>query len=82
MMTNEPRRKSLEALILLSDDMEFAGSFKDCSTVLSDIEKLKPTLVLMHIEMPNVNGIEGVRIIKKNNADIEIIMQTVFEDEG
>jgi len=52
MMTNEPRRKSLEALILLSDDVEFAGSFKDCSTVLSDIEKLKPTLVLMHIEMP------------------------------
>jgi len=37
MMTNEPRRKSLEALILLSDDVEFAGSFKDCSTVLSDI---------------------------------------------
>jgi len=36
----------------------------------------------MDIEMPNVNGIEGVRIIKKNNADIEIIMQTVFEDEG
>ena len=61
MMTNEPRRKSLEALILLSDDVEFAGSFKDCSTVLSDIQKLKPTLVLM---------------------DIEIIMQTVFEDEG
>ncbi len=36
----------------------------------------------MDIEIPNVNDIEGVRIIKKNNADIKIIMQTVFEDEG
>lgn len=78
---NEPRRKSLEALLMLSEGVKCIGSFNDCSTVLTDMEKLQPTLVLMDIEMPNVNGIEGVKIIKRKYPAIKIIMQTVFEDE-
>ena len=78
---NEARRKSLQALLMLSDGVECIGSFSDCSTVLADMEQLQPTLVLMDIEMPNVNGIEGVRLIKKHYPQIKVVMQTVFEDE-
>ena len=78
---NEPRRKSLEALLMLSDGVECIGSFGDCSTVLDDMKQLQPSLVLMDIEMPNVNGIEGVRLIKKHYPQIKVVMQTVFEDE-
>ncbi len=78
---NAARRKSLEALLLLSDGVECSGSFADCSTVLQDMEALKPSLVLMDIEMPNVNGIEGVKKIKQRFPHIKIMMQTVFEDE-
>ena len=78
---NEPRRKSLEALLMLSDGVECVGSFSDCSTVLDDMKQLQPSLVLMDIEMPNVNGIKGVRLIKKHYPQIKVVMQTVFEDE-
>lgn len=78
---NEQRRKSLEAVMMLSDDIECAGSFEDCSNVLFEMEMYCPDIVLMDIEMPNVNGIEGVAIIKKKFPAIRIIMQTVFEDE-
>jgi DNA-binding NarL/FixJ family response regulator len=78
---NDARRKSLEALLLLSDGVECVGSFSDCSTVLQDMKSLQPSLVLMDIEMPNVNGIEGVKKIKQHYPAIKIIMQTVFEDE-
>lgn len=78
---NDARRKSLEALLMLSDGVHCNGSFSDCSTVLQDMIDLKPTLVLMDIEMPNVNGIEGVKIIKQHFPEIKIVMQTVFEDE-
>jgi len=37
--------------------------------------------VLMDIQMPGKDGIEGVKIIKKNFPEIRIIMQTVVEDE-
>lgn len=78
---NNARRKSLEALLQLSDGVECVGSFSDCSTVQQDMESLKPSLVLMDIEMPNVNGIEGVKKIKRSFPEIKIVMQTVFEDE-
>ena len=65
----------------LSDGVECVGSFSDCSTVQQDMESLKPSLVLMDIEMPNVNGIEGVKKIKRSFPEIKIVMQTVFEDE-
>lgn len=78
---NRQRRESLEALILLTDNMECTGSFQDCSNVLDDIRNSTPDVVLMDIEMPGIDGISGVKIIKTNFPLVRIIMQTVFEDE-
>lgn len=77
---NAQRRKSLEALIALCPIMEFVGGFPDCSTVVSHLEKLQPDVVLMDIAMPNVDGIQGVSLIKKHLPEVRIIMQTIFED--
>ncbi|MEO7266055.1 MAG: response regulator transcription factor [Ferruginibacter sp.] len=77
---SQARRESLAALLQLMDTMECVGSFGDCSNVLEEMETHQPDVVLMDIEMPNVNGIEGVRIIKKKYPQIKIIMQTAFED--
>lgn len=77
---NAPRRKSLEALIALCPIMEFVGGFPDCSNVVSHLEKLQPDVVLMDIAMPNVDGIQGVSLIKKHLPEVRIIMQTIFED--
>jgi DNA-binding NarL/FixJ family response regulator len=46
-----------------------------------DVRACKPDVVLMDIEMPHVNGIEGVKAIKAVMPEITIIMQTVFEDD-
>jgi DNA-binding NarL/FixJ family response regulator len=78
---NIKRRESLEMLIDLSDDMICVGSFPDCSNVLNNIDKSEPDLVLMDIDMPNVNGIAGVTIIRTKYPNLKILMQTVFEDD-
>ena len=77
---NQARRESLMALLQLTDNMECVAGFCDCSNVLDEMKQYLPDVVLMDIEMPNVNGIEGVRIIKKDFPQIKIIMQTAFED--
>jgi DNA-binding NarL/FixJ family response regulator len=61
--------------------MQSVAEFSDCSHVLKDMEQFYPDVVLMDIEMPNVDGISGVGLIKKSFPNIRIIMQTVFEDE-
>lgn len=78
---NLQRCESLKALLSLTDGMECTGVFHDCSNVLNDMKSARPDVVLMDIEMPHVNGINGVATIKKYFPEIRIIMQTVFDDD-
>lgn len=78
---NQQRRDSLKALLSLTDDMKCVADFPDCSQVLNNMQEYNPDVVLMDIEMPIVDGINGVSLIKKSFPHIRIIMQTVFEDE-
>jgi DNA-binding NarL/FixJ family response regulator len=78
---SKARRESLEAVISLTPEYMLSGSYEDCSSILENTELNRPDLILMDIEMPRVNGIEGVRIIKQRFSDIKIIMQTAFDDD-
>lgn len=78
---NQQRRASLQALLALTDHLICVGDFADCSDVLNQVTALQPDVILMDIEMPHVDGIAGVGIIKKHFPQIRIIMQTVYEDD-
>src|SRR5215203_1571610 len=77
---NESRRDSLKALIELTPEMEFAGVAADCSVVLEDMKSFRPDVVLMDINMPNVDGMAGLKLIKKEFPEVKVLMQTVFDD--
>lgn len=79
---NAYRRESLCMLINSSPKMTCVGTFFDCSNVIADTRKSNPDVVLMDIDMPNVNGIEGVKLIRLNFPKVQILMQTVFEDDN
>jgi DNA-binding NarL/FixJ family response regulator len=78
---SKDRRDSLHYLLDMYDDMNCVDMFEDCAQVLKNIEDTKPDVVLMDIEMPGVNGIEGVKKIKQKFPEVLVLMQTVFEDD-
>ena len=78
---NKPLRDSLAVLIAGSPGFACTGSFADGRKVLKDVESSEPDVVLMDIDMPGISGIEAVQIIKKQFPHIQILMQTVFDDD-
>lgn len=77
---NNARRDSLKALMELSPELLFAGEASNCKNVMQEMETTFPDVVLMDINMPEVDGIEGLKNIKKNYPHIKVLMQTVFDD--
>jgi len=78
---NDKLRDSLTFLFGSTDDIDVVAALPNCSAAKEDIRKYCPDVVLMDIDMPVTNGIEGVRIIKSMRPEIHIIMHTVFDDD-
>jgi DNA-binding NarL/FixJ family response regulator len=74
------RRDSLKALLMLNDQLKFVGEAMNCVNVLQDIETFYPDVVLMDINMPIVDGLEGLKLIKTHHPEVKVLMQTAFDD--
>lgn len=74
------RRDSLRSLLALNENIEYVGEAADCINALELMETLMPDLVLMDINMPNVDGLDGLKLIKNTYPAIKVLMQTAFDD--
>ena len=77
---NPQLREGLTMLISGSDGYEVVAAFKNCENVVEEVSAFKPDVVLMDIDMPVVNGIEGLKRIRAVNDQVKILMLTVFDD--
>ncbi|MET0299290.1 MAG: response regulator transcription factor, partial [Flavitalea sp.] len=77
---NAQLREGLCMLLNGSDGFEVIDSFKNCNNVVDEVEALEPDIVLMDIDMPGINGIEGLRLLRQADLKAKVLMLTVFDD--
>lgn len=77
---NKKLRESLEQLVNSSSIMVCTGVFANAERLIHKMQQANPDVVMMDINMPGISGIEAVRMIKENFPNVQILMQTVFDD--
>ena len=78
---NNNLREGIAFLIQSIPQLELLATFSNADTVKTDVEELKPDVILMDIDMPGTNGIDAVAIVKAVSPNTQVIMLTVFDNE-
>jgi DNA-binding NarL/FixJ family response regulator len=61
--------------------VEIVGSFNNGFETLDRLRRLKPDLVIIDIKMPRLNGLEVLKVIRKENRDMVIILLTFYSSD-
>lgn len=78
---NKRVRESLCFMFNRANEYEVCGAYPTVVHVQSIIPSITPNVVILDIDMPQMDGITAIPIIKEIDPEISIIMYTQFEDD-
>ncbi len=73
-------REGLRTILNLEEDMEVVGLAKNGEEACRLAEEHRPTLVLLDIQMPVMDGISALKRIQQSCPDTRILILTTFID--
>jgi DNA-binding NarL/FixJ family response regulator len=74
-------RRGIVGLLDAQPDMEVVGEAGNTHEALERVAALSPDVVLMDIAMPDGNGIDAAREMKKRFPGVQVLMLTVHDRE-
>jgi len=74
-------REMLVGLLNVEDDLEIVGEASNGKEAVQKIRELKPDVVLIDINMPELNGIQVTELIKKEFDSVRIVVLTGYSEE-
>lgn len=73
-------REGLKQLIELEDDIEVIAQTGDGRETIDKIKETMPDVVLLDINMPVMNGLEVLEVIKQENLNVKVLILTIHNE--
>jgi len=77
---NQLFREAMQAILNGTQGYTCCGAFGDSHQLLARVERSRPDVILMDIEMPGITGIDATREVRSRFPEVKILIQTVFND--
>jgi DNA-binding NarL/FixJ family response regulator len=74
-------RRGLRAMLELESDIEPVGEAGDGPNAIEQVERLRPDIVLMDMNMPGADGLEVTRTLRHSYPNLGIIILTMFSGD-
>ncbi len=75
-------RRLVTDLLQADPDIEVVGTAVNGRASLHKVESLKPDLITMDIEMPEMNGIDAVKALRASGCRVPIVMFSTLTEQG
>jgi DNA-binding NarL/FixJ family response regulator len=75
-------REGLRTLLSTRNDLEIVGEASDGEEAIALVESLHPSVVLMDLRMPRLDGIQATARIRERFPSTAILVLTTFDDDA
>ena len=73
-------RAGLQQLLSGTDDIEVVGTAANGAEALDVVRRIRPDVVLMDLQMPQVDGVAATRAIMSERLGVDVLVLTSFSD--
>ena len=75
-------REGLRTLLSTRPDMDVVGEAANGDEAVALVEQLRPSVVLMDLRMPKVDGIQATARLRERCPEIPVLVLTTFDDDA
>ena len=74
-------RDGLVAMLSTQADFQIVGEAATGAEVVEQVGALQPDVVLLDLEMPEMDGVETLQVLRQNQANARVIVFTAFDTD-